>query len=96
MTTARERKIRRERKKQKQAKLDRLRRIMRNCIVTIGILLVVMAFDVAMVGILYENPYRSLEIIIVIASLGVAAWLFMKAFPENENVPFDAGHIAED
>lgn len=96
MTTARERKIRRERRKQKQAKLDKLRRIMRNCIVTIGILLSIMAFDVVMVGVLYENPYRSIEIIIAIASLGVGAWLFMKAFPEKENVPFDARHIAED
>lgn len=96
MTTARERKIRRERKRQKQAKLDRLRRIMRNCVVTIGILLAIMAFDVVMVGVLYENPYRSIEIIIVMASLAVGAWLFMKAFPENKNVPFDAGHIAED
>jgi len=96
MTTARERKIRRERKRQKQARLDRLCRIMRNCVVTIGILLAIMAFDVVMVGVLYENPYRSLEIIIVMASLAVGAWLFMKAFPENKNVPFDAGHIAED
>lgn len=83
MTTARERRIRRERRKQRETKLVRLRRIIRNCIVTIGILLSIMAFDVVMVGVLYENPYRSIEIIIVIASLGVGTWLFMKAFPEK-------------
>lgn len=95
MTTAAERKIKRERRKQQQAKLDRLRRIMRNCIVTIGILIAVLAFDVLMVGVLYENPMRSLEIIIIVASLAFGAWLFMKAFPEKENVPFDAATSQE-
>lgn len=83
MTTTRERKIRRERRRQREAKLDKLRKIIRNCIVTIGILFAILAFDVLVTGVLYENPYRSLEITAIVASLAFGSWLFMKAFPEK-------------
>lgn len=79
--TARERKLNRERRKKKQAKMEKIQAAVKNVLVVIGIIALIMAFDVVMTMFLYENPLRSLEIITVIASVFFGAWLFLKAFP---------------
>lgn len=79
--TARERRLNRERRKRKQAKIEKVQTAVKNVLVVIGIIALIMAFDVVMTMFLFENPFRSLEIITVVSSVFFGAWLFLKAFP---------------
>ena len=80
MTTAAERKIARERRKHRRAILDKLCGIAWNCLKGVCIMLAVAVFEIALVGIVEQNPGRVLTMLEMLAGFFLALVLCKKAF----------------
>ncbi|MFW5677587.1 MAG: hypothetical protein ACOCNL_15210 [Acetivibrio ethanolgignens] len=80
MTTAAERKIIRERRKHRRAILDKLCGITWNCLKGVSIMLAVAVFEIALVGVVEQNPGRVLTMLEMLAGFFLALVLCKKAF----------------
>ena len=80
MTTAAERKIARERRKRRWAMVDKLCEIAWNCLKGAVIMLAVAVFEIALVGIVEQNPGRVLTMLEMLAGFFLALVLCKKAF----------------
>lgn len=80
MTTAEERRIVRERRKRRWAMVDKLCEIAWNCLKGVCIMLTVAVFEIALVGIVEQNPGRVLTMLEILAGFFLALVLCKKAF----------------
>ncbi len=83
MTTATERKAKREARARRQAKVNMLKWLVGNFFKFMGVMSIVLAFEIVMYEISFQNPMRVLEIILVVEGFFLALILCKIVFDKD-------------
>jgi len=81
--TKRQRKIRRRRRRERQAKVNTVLQWIRKGLQFVGILGATLAAVTVAVGVLFQNPYRSLEILIFMGGFFLCMWLCHEVYEKG-------------